>query len=842
MVAPVKLSKDQIPLLLQVCLVLWDHYTVLVQEQAREMLVHLIHELVISKIDDNTTTPKKEEIEDFVEAIRQSKPNVVWSYQENNNNKEDENEPARVPVAMNHVANQTINLFSLAYPSIHEQWAKTTLSWATSCSVRHLACRSFQIFRCILDTLDQPMLADMLARLSNTIADEAPEVQSFSMEILTTLRTIIGALEPPDLLKYPQLFWVTCACLNTVNEHEFIEILSMLDVLLSKVDLSDPAVVKLLIDATPEKWDGNFEGIMPIVYRGLKSGNALTKTLSIIKKTAAVPDGNLIGDQSRLLFGVLANIPCFLKAFDIERDPDTVETAQILCTVAETDGFQEIAMVLGAFANNRYSSRRDFLTQIMSTLRQTYFPAWELKSLIFLIGLLSNCLQWYKLNIMDILCVILPDIDTRRPEIASLGPDLISPLLRLLQTEYCPRALEVMDLIMTMNATPMDKQHLRMSMVMSGSRSLRKEYDRTQSLYGIPEDTGWSIPMPANYSNTTRANVHAVFYTCASTDPAEAKAAATPEIEFDNDEFQQGTYFPIERTETSMSEDPRAEQPPDPSQLDNASTADLVSKLDSLDDFFFDDDPDSENKYLSGYSDITVTPFNPDPDRGAALYDQQTAPILDKSLGRTASITSLHGGPYADLRGGIPAVMNPAAFTMQQHPTSALQTVLPRPPPQQSQPYQQSQPHHPLHMTRPTLHYRSVTSPSHPNPSTRGGPSGGGGGGADDGPEHVEAPLLSDGDALLAAEELLFSDDERSTAGHRDGQPVLESILRRSRSTKRLATGGGGGGGGGDGKEFRPGDLLRGQSKLRSKSQAPGSPEVPKVPEAYLMGVKGGEV
>lgn len=173
-----KLSKDQVPLLLQVCLVLWDHYTVLVQEQAREMLVHLVHELVIAKIDDNTTTPKKEEIEDFVEAIRQSKPTVVWSYQENNN-KEDENEPTRVPVAMNHVTNQVINLFSLAYPNIHEQWTKTTLSWATSCSVRHLACRSFQIFRCILATLDQPMLADMLARLSNTIADEALKSRAF---------------------------------------------------------------------------------------------------------------------------------------------------------------------------------------------------------------------------------------------------------------------------------------------------------------------------------------------------------------------------------------------------------------------------------------------------------------------------------------------------------------------------------------------------------------------------------------------------------------------------------------------------------------------------------------
>ena len=784
MVAPVKLSKDQVPLLLQVCTVLWDHYTILVQEQAREMLVHLIHELVISKIDDQTTTPTKQSIEDFVESIRQSKPNIVWTYQESNS-KEDEEDGTRVPTAMEHVTNEVINFMSLAYPNIHEQWAKTTLSWATSCSVRHLACRSFQIFRCILSSLDQPMLADMLARLSNTIADEAPEVQSFSMEILTTLKTIIGALEPADLLKYPQLFWVTCACLNTVNEREFIETLNMLDVLLAKVNLSDPAVVKLLIEAKPAKWEGAFEGIMPLVYKGLKSANSLTKTLSIISKTAPLPDNNLIGDHGRVLFGVLANLPSFLRCFEPTiKDADAIEAAQIMAAVADDGGYQEISMVLNAFSKFRYNSSKDFLSQILVTIRQAFFPSWEFKALVFLIGSLTNRISWYKLYTMDILCAIIPDIDMRRSDVASHGPDLISPLLRLLQTEYCPRALEVMDLIMTMNATPMDKHHLRMSMVMSGSRSLRKEYERTQSLYGIPEDTGWSIPMPAIHSNTTRANVHAVFYTCGNADPSESEAA-TPEIEFDNEEYHQGSYFPMGRSETMLSEDTRVDH-----GLDGPSQ-DLISKLDSLDDFF-DDDPSSGDKYLSTYSDITITGYGPDPDRGANLYDQQTAPILDKSLGRAGSITSLHN-PYSDPRPS--AVMNPTAFTSasaKPPPSSSYQTL--------PNANRDGQP-------RPSLHSRSVTSPSNPSP-------------------RPEPEMLSDGEM----DNDLFSDDERST-GH-NVQPVYENILKRNRSVTK-------GPKSASGKEFRQGDLLRGQGRSRSKSQAPGSPEVPKVPEAFLMSASG---
>ena len=796
MVAPVKLAQSSVPLLLQICTILWDHYTILVQEQAREMLVHLIHELVISKIEDNTTTPKKEEIEEFIESIRQHKPNVVWTYQEYNG-KEEEDDGSRVPPSMTHVTNEVINLFALAYPNIHEQWAKTTLSWATSCSVRHLACRSFQIFRCILSSLDQPMLADMLARLSNTIADEAAEVQTFSMEILTTLKTIIDALEPVDLLKYPQLFWATCACLNTINECEFIETLGMLEKLLLKVNLSDPAVIKLLSDAKPERWEGLFDGITPLVHRGLKSENSLTKSLAVLERTVSLPDNKLIGDESRLLFCVLAHLPSFLNYFDTsEKDSSNIDVARRLAMVAETKEYQEISMVLNAFAYSRYTCSKDLLNQMMYTIRQSYFPSCELRSLIFLIGLLTNRVSWYKIKVMRILCVIIPDIDMGRIEVARHGPDLISPLLRLLQTEYCPQALEVMDHILHMSTTPMDNNQIRMSVLSSGSRSIRKEYERTQSLYGIPDDTGWSIPMPAVHSNATRANVHAVFYTCANTDPAEA--AATPEIEFDSEEFGQGSYFPSDRTNTMMSEDPRGDLQTE------IIAGDLLSKFDSLDDFF-EDTLSIEDKYLSRYSDITITGFSPDADEKADLYDRQTAPILKKSLARTASISSLHNtftdtqhlpnvhAPVITARD--PAVMTPGAFTsiplLSGHSVSALTHEQPTPGPSSAPPL------------RPTLHSRSITSPANAYPRNNSD----------------EVELLSDDEI-----DEIFSDDERSTGNN--GPPIFETMIRRTKSTvRKLASGSMAA------KETRQKEALR----ARSKNHSPNSPEVPKVPDAYLV-------
>lgn len=747
------------------------------QEQAREMLVHLIHELVISKIGDDTTTPSKAKIEDFIESIRQSKAEVVWGYHEGGA-VETEAEGNRVPSSMTHVTDEVINIFSLAYPNIHEQWAKMTLTWATACSVRHLACRSFQVFRCILSSLDKTMLIDMLARLSNTIADESPEVQTFSMEILTTLKTIIAAIEPADQLKYPQLFWVTCACLNTVNECEFVESLAMLDTLLGKVNLSDPAVVKLLSDAKPEKWDGPFDGVLSLVYKGLKSEKSLNKTLALLLKGIQLPDSELVGDQSRLLYGVLAFLPCFLHALDIDikvRDPKTFDAASLLASAAETEGYQEVSMVLTTFANLRYPTSREFLFQLLSSIRQSFFPALEFKSLVFLMGLLANRLPWYKLKTMEILCAILPDINMRHPDFASHGPDLISPLLRLLQTEYCPRALGVMDHVMTVAATPMDKHHLRMSMASHGSRTIRKEYERTQSLYGIPEESGWSIPAPAVKANTTRANVHAVFYTFAGETRAEAEPTPTPEIEFDAEEFHHGTYFPVENMNPISVEDANIDQ----SLGNDLEIGNLASKLDRLDDFF-DDDMATDDKYRSGYSDITIKGYSPSLDVDADLYDQQTAPILQRSLAGDET-NSLHNS-FADTGAYArdPAVMTPAAFTTGPTPVS---------------------------LSRPTLHSRSITSPSH-TALTRNGTDTS----TDEEPDEI------------------FSDDERSSGNN--GPARLDLLLmRRSKTTTRQKTPS-------LGRPYRQGDLLRGQSRSRSRSQAPHSPEVPKVPVEYLSALK----
>lgn len=778
----VNLKSESIALLLQEIFVLWDSSVPLVQEQAREMLIHLIHGLVIMGSEESTIQSTRTATEEFVESIRRKDQSTIWQYRERDGRGEnwgfvDKNDDLRVPVSMPIVANHVLSLFKSKYPKIQDDMARVALQWGTSCPVRHIACRSLQIFRCILVPLDRPMLIDVLARISNTVVHEEEDVQLFAIEMLTTLKTIISALEPAELLLWPHLFWTACACLDTIYEREFVATLAMIEKLLTQLNLSDPAVVKLLEKAKPSRWHGVFEGIAPIVYKGLKSEMALEKSLQILDMLVALPESGLVGDQSRLLFVTLANLPCFLQSFDGKsRISESRQSAENLAAVADFQEQHQIAMVLTTYAKGRYSVSSEFLAQILSTLRAAFFPMWELRSLIFVIGLLTNRSPWYKVKTLDVLKVLILDIDTRRSEIANQGPDLISPLLRLLQTQYCAQAIEVLDHIMYMSETPMTRHHMRMSMAGLGSRSLpvRKEYEKTQSLYGIPEETGWSVPMPAIHSNMTRTNMQVIHHDCAHPSAPEAETLPTPEIEFHPEDDHTGSYFSLERSETLNTEDTLTENNTD------TGMGDILSKLNSLNDFF-DDTLDADNDNSSRYSSLTITGYPQDIDTGADFYDQETAPILQQTLTRTASVSSFHNG-FADRERRDPAVMTPTAFNPPSSGTGIAQ--------------------------RPSLHSRSVTSPAN----------------------NLNKVVRNAHDMLSEDEaEETFSEDERMT-GHVSGNPRLlgNPSIRGSHSvSRRIAPGV-------EGREYRQKGYLHAQSQSRSHGPSPGSPQVPKVPDAYL--------
>jgi hypothetical protein len=519
------------------------------------------------------------------------------------------------------------------------------------------------------------MLGDMLARLSNTIADEDPEIQAFSMEILTTLKTLIVKLDSERLITFPQLFWTTCACLESINEREFLEAVEMLDELIGKVDFRAVNVRRLIADGQPSRWEGQFEGLQPLLHKGLRSSLCWQPTLDIMDKLVKLPGDGLIGDDNRLFFALLANFPRFLD--ELERgglSPEAINTAKILLAESDRQGLEGLGLVLDDLVSDHFQSSEDFMIQFFGALREFYLPHMEFRMITFLIGLLTNSLSWLKVQTMRILCVVIPDIDMRNPEIAVHGSDLISPLLRLLQSEFCMGALEVLDNIMTMSGSHMDKQHLRMSMARLTSKAVRKEYERTQSLFGIPELSGWAIPIPARKTEATRANIHAAFYMCQSTEGSSTEATPTADVEFHSEDFPYGYFDSLDRTDTMLSDEARVEVHP----------GDLVTKLDSLDDFF--DEPASPHTDDDGRSSLTITEFTPESyETGTELYDEQILPILHEASNNTSFQNGFVERPSVFSRENAANTMTPGAF-------STSTGLAPR----------------------SALHARSVTSPSAP--------------------------------------------------------------------------------------------------------------------------------
>ncbi|POS88404.1 hypothetical protein EPUL_000061, partial [Erysiphe pulchra] len=683
-VSPIQLFADNLPLLLHLAVSLWDHYISIVQDQVRELLIHLAHELIIAKIDVENLTTQRNQIGEFVESARSHDPKIFWSYEDYTGDyvgKLDESDH-RTPLGMGRLTKMVNESFRLTYLSIQEDWTKLSLAWAISCPVTHIACRSFQIFRCINTSFNQSMLASMLEKLSNTISNEDSDLKALSIEILTTLKSLIYKSDSTVLLRFPQFFWTICACLDTVIEVEFQELICMLEALLNRIDLDNSNVRSIINEGRPMKWEGQFEGLQTLIYKGLRSSLSLDISLRMINKLIQLPNDDLIGNDTRIFFAVLANFPAFLQSIDQNSfDSSNMENSRLIAEVAKSRGYNNIFKALNNYSMLKYRTSKDFIAQLVSAIKEAFLPQYDFEGFIFLVGLLSNSLGWFKLKTLDIICAFIAEIDMYKPEIKSQAPDIISPLLRLLQTNYRTQALEVLDQITIVTSAPIDNHQVRMSMVSSQSKAVRKEYERTPSLYGIPDMSGWSIPVPAKYAEITRANVFSVFCSCQNAENQNSPIQLIHEVDFNKSNFLHEHSQITDRTENIFLDYERGE----------SDIGELILKLNSLDEFFesCSQSPSTENipplPVSRKGSEAELFPEESQ-ELGAQFNDEQTFPILHKSFSNPLSNSSFKNG-FVDSGFPKPNTMNPGAFHNASSSSKRPTYTYAQQPPLQLQPH-----------------------------------------------------------------------------------------------------------------------------------------------------------
>lgn len=465
------------------------------------------------------------------------------------------------PAKMSTMVAKVLGVFQQLQPKLRQQWGALALDWATSCTIRHLACRSFQVFRILAPDVNSRMISDVLARLSSTIASPAPEIQSFNNEVMRTFSAIVQSLSPADMKSYPQIFWCSMACLTTPYESEFSEVVDLLSHVLDKTNLADPIVVADLVAFRPQDLKGPTAKahLQPLLLIGLRSSKTDMLTFDVLRRLTSVPEAALIDAPSdRLLHGFVSALPWMLHSTDLgEPNEELAGMASDLADIAERQGNAGLARLLTSFARARFRTKDDFIRQAASHLRD-HLGAHALEIVTLLLGFVLNQNDWMRDKALQMLKLILSF-----PEAKALAPhsrELVRPLLRLVSTKHATLALDILEL-------PFAQPEA------SAAESGRQ-------LFGPFEPSGWCIPNAPERSEVTRSNVSAVFNTCA----VETRAASA---HFSVLQFADVRAGANAMTETWGASQISLDLPSPPMSIpDNASMGDLVGALHSLNQFF----------------------------------------------------------------------------------------------------------------------------------------------------------------------------------------------------------------------------------------------------------------
>ncbi|CEP12609.1 hypothetical protein [Parasitella parasitica] len=482
-----------LPLLLHSIFVQLDHLTSIVCDQSRCFLINLIHSIVVRQSIDSEASQKASEI---IQWLVSKEGKRLWAYE----NITPVNRRIASADEIKTLLQQVVGVFSYEDRELRQKWGETALKWATCCSVRHIACRSFQCFRALMPAFNQHMLADMLARLSNTIADKSDEIRGFALEIILTLTEVAKAMDRAQMEQFPQLFWAAVACLYSPYESEHCEALLLLDVVLQKTDFSPK-----LAESFPKSWSSEFDGLQPLLLKGLQFSSAEKETFKILDYVS-LQDNNLPlidPTETRLMYLLLGSLPRLLHGLDGEEavDPEAIAWCNKLVKLFEDYGLSDIQRILATYPIQKAKFQEDFLKQILGSMRDVFFTQYCQQAFMFSMLMVKNKSPYYRdktlLLIENLVPYVTGQIMTLRTATTSteVSVDIavLEPLLQLVPTEYADRALSVLN---------------------SGIQAFTSTDNNSPTT--VDSELIWGFNSFAAAAKITRHNIHAVVFECSS--------------------------------------------------------------------------------------------------------------------------------------------------------------------------------------------------------------------------------------------------------------------------------------------------------------------------------------
>ncbi|KAI9472344.1 MAG: cell morphogenesis C-terminal-domain-containing protein [Benjaminiella poitrasii] len=509
-----------LPLLLHCIFVQLDHLTSIVCDQSRCFLINLIHSIIVRQSMDTESSQKASEI---IQWLIEKEGKRLWAYE----NITLQNRRITSADELKQLLQRVAHVFSYEDPDLRQKWGETALKWATCCSVRHIACRSFQCFRALMPAFNGHMLADMLARLSNTIADRSEDIRGFALEIILTLTEVAKSMD--DV--FPQLFWAAVACLYTPYESEHTEALNLLEAVLGKLAMPK------LIESFPKNWSCEFDGLQPLLLKGLQFSSAEEDTFRVLNLISLQEHLALIDpNETRLMYLLLGSVPRLLHGLDGDVvDPEAVAWSQKLVVLFE--GFTDLQRILSTYPIQKRKFQQDYLKQILSSMRPLFLIKYCQQAFMFALLLVKNTIPYYREKSLLLVESLVPYVTGQMMGMSSaVNIDIaaLEPLLQLVSTEYADRALSILN---------------------SG----------IQTTHGS-QDLIWGLNNFSEAAKMTRHNIHAVVLECSTHVPIE------PNIQFSVEDLSMLTGVEQKMPSTSVS-----------------YGNDIMNALKDLDDFFNED-------------------------------------------------------------------------------------------------------------------------------------------------------------------------------------------------------------------------------------------------------------
>jgi hypothetical protein len=187
----------QLPSILHALFIHLGHPTPFLREQSRKMLFQTLRAwlpgLDARSSQDSTVSYGKETLD----YLTRSADNLFW----------DDDDPEAISMEKTStLVSHVLHQLEPMVPSLRQDWGELALDWGTSCPVRAVASKSLKLFRVLNPAVDKPIVASLIGRLSNTIADEDSNIQSFGAELIVTMQAVAISPDLPSSL-LPVLFW-----------------------------------------------------------------------------------------------------------------------------------------------------------------------------------------------------------------------------------------------------------------------------------------------------------------------------------------------------------------------------------------------------------------------------------------------------------------------------------------------------------------------------------------------------------------------------------------------------------------------------------------------------------